>query len=523
MWIDSARIVRDYPVFGSGFDSWPMVFPRYRRPPWTMFFNGEAQNDYIEIAAECGIVGLVLLGWLCWKIARFLFEGSHWIPSRHWALFAALIPAIAIMGFHETLDFCMQIPANAALFVLLVALAMRLVRTYGGAPTGPALSAAARIAVPAAIGLAAVAGLVGIAYQHETVYPDDVPYPASIRANEAVILSHPASPIPHLWLADRVYASTGAWLTQELQSAIWLDPTNPAGHNRYMQALLSEDKKDEALREVATATYLAPGLGNHGYLDVRMIPWLPKDERAAAERGLRKASASGFAGATDGLAQLYLAEGRQLDAARLYQAAAERGPDTSHKFDYTLAAGQLYAQAENRDEAEKLLLAAINLAPDDPRPYNYLIAMVYGPERNVSSASRTIQTAIGNGVSPAPLYLALEEAAARAGDAKLAEAALRKAVSAEPSWANWMRLGGFYLEQGKFARASEAIHHAAEINPQSGEAYFLLAQAEEGAYQYPAARADYQRAIALAPNNPEFKSRSAGLLHKIAEDSASRQ
>jgi tetratricopeptide (TPR) repeat protein/O-antigen ligase len=522
-WVDSAGIVRDYPVFGSGLDSWPTVFPRYQRPPWTMFFAGEAQNDYVEVAAECGIVGLVLLGWLCWKIGRYLFDGAHSIPTRHWALFAALIPAVAIMGFHETLDFCMQIPANALLFVLLVAIALRLVRTYGGTPIGPASGAAARIAVPAAIGLAAIAGLVGIAYQRETVYPDDVPYPASIRDNEAVILSHPASPIPHLWLAERVYKSSGAWLTRELQSAIWLDPTNPAGRDLYVQALLGEGKNQEALREVATATYMAPSLGNHSYLNARLIQWLPKDERAAAEGGLRKASASGFAGSTDGLAELYLAEDRQLDAARLYEAAAQREQDTSRKFGYNLAAGVAYAQAGKRDEAEKILLAAISIVPDDPRSYSDLIGMIYGPEKNAGSATRIIQIALRNGVDPAPLYLALEDDAVRAGDAKLAEAALRAAIKSQPSFSNWMRLGGFYLERGKYERAGEAIHRALEINPQSGEAYYYLAQAEEGTYQYPAARADYQRAAALAPDHPEFRARSLDLAHKIAEDSSSRQ
>ena len=66
------------------------------------------------------------------------------------------------------------------------------------------------------------------------------------------------------------------------------------------------------------------------------------------------------------------------------------------------------------------------------------------------------------------------------------------------------------------------IRRAADINPRSGEAYFYLAQAEEGAYQYSAAKADYQRAIALAPDNPEFKSRSLDLLRKIAEGAQNR-
>ncbi len=514
MWIDSGGIVRDFPLFGSGSDTWPTIFPRYQRPPWTMFFAGEAQNDYVEAAAECGLLGMALLGWLCWTVGRKLYDGAVSIPSRHWPVFAAAIAALIIMAFHETLDFCMQIPANAVMFVLIAGLAMRLVRTYGGAPIRRAGGAGA--AVPAIIAIAA-AGLVGVAYQRETVYPDDLAYPATIRDNETSILEHPASPIPHLWLADRIHRATGVWLTPELRAAIWLDPTNPHPRDRYVQALLSEGKKDEALEQIAISTWSAPELSNHGYLNARLIRWLPAGERAAAERGLRRAMDSGFAGAMDALAQLYFAENRPLDAAALYAAAAGREPDTATRADLTIAAAMACAQAGKRHEAENYLLSAAKLVPGDPRPYNALITAIYGPARNAQAANHIIQVAAENGVGPAQLYSALQDAAQKAGDRQLAEAALRAAVNTDPSYSNWMRLGGYYLAQNQFGPANTAIRRAIAINPDSGEAYFRLAQAEEGAYQYPAARADYDRAIALEPNNAQFKSRSLDLARKIAD------
>jgi tetratricopeptide (TPR) repeat protein/O-antigen ligase len=517
MWVDSAGIVRDYPVFGSGFDSWSTVFPRYQRPPWTRFFSGAAQNDYVEIASEIGIVGLMLLGWLCWMIGRYLVSGADSIPVRHRALFAALVAAIPIMGFHEALDFCMQIPANAMLFALLVALSVRLVRTHRGATEGRLHGVEART-MSAALALVAVVALLGVFYQRETIYPDDLRYPISIHDNQATILSHPASPIPHLWLADRIHDSTGVWPVPELKAAIWLDPTNPAGRDRYVQALLAEGAMQKALRQIAIATYLAPRLSDHGYLNDREIPWLTEDERAAAERGLSQASASGFEGATEGLAQLYTSEGRQSMAAGVYEAAAQRMPNAAGKFELSLAAATSYARAGEHRKAERLLLAAIDLVSDDPRPYSYLIGMVYGPERNTEAAIKTIRLAARNGLSTAPLYLELEDAAQKAGDAKLAEAALRDAVDADPSFSSWIRLGSFYLERGDFAEAGEPIRRALKIDPRSGQAYFLLAQAEEGEYQYSAAQADYQRAIALAPNNSEYRDRSIDLLRKIADN-----
>jgi tetratricopeptide (TPR) repeat protein len=519
MWIDSGGIVRDYPVFGSGFDSWSTVFPHYQRPPWTRFFSGAAQNDYVEITCEVGIVGLVVLGWLGWKIGHYVVIGSHGIPIRHRALFAALVAAISIMGFHEALDFCMQIPANGVLFTLLVALCVRLVRTDSGATQGAPRAVRARMAVPAtALALVAVLGLLAVFYQRETVYPDDLRYPISMHDNQAAILSHPASPIPHLWLADRIHNSTGVWLVPELKAAIWLDPTNPAGRDRYVRALLAEGTRKKALQQIAIATYSAPALSEHGYLSNREIAWLTEDELAAAERGLRQASASGFEGGTEGLAQLYSAEGRESRAASVYEAEAQRTPNAARKLELSLAAATSYARAGESRKAERLLLAAVDLGPDDPRPYSDLIGMVYGPERDTESAINTIRMAARNGLGTAPLYLTLEEAAQKAGDAKLAEAALRDAVNADPSFSGLIRLGSFYLERGNFADASEPIRRALAIDPHSAQAYFLLAETEEGEYEYSAAQSDYQRAIALAPDNSEYKDRSIDLLRKIADN-----
>ena len=146
------------------------------------------------------------------------------------------MPAIVIMGFHEILDFPLQIPANAILFVLLLAIAFRISLADRPQPvhrTGtiaPAGIVASRV-MPAVVAITAALAIVAAARQRETVYPDDLPVPRSVREAEASILSHPSSPYPHLQLADLVFGSTGTWLPNELEAAIWLDPNNPAGRD----------------------------------------------------------------------------------------------------------------------------------------------------------------------------------------------------------------------------------------------------------------------------------------------------
>jgi tetratricopeptide (TPR) repeat protein len=524
LWVDSSGIVRDYPLFGAGLGSWPAVFPHYQRPPWSMFFADEAQNDYVEAAAEGGVLGLLLLGWLCWRVGCSLVQGARGLRSEHWPLFTALVPAVVIMVFHEGLDFPLQIPANAILFVLLIAIALRMAladrqqRVNSPDTFAPPTIFASRV-VPGAVAIIAVVAIVAAARQHETVYPDDLPTATSVREAEVSILSHPSSPIPHLSLTDLVFESTGAWLLRELEAGIWLDPNDPAARDRYVQALVSEGKEPEALKQISASVYLSPSLGSHAYLSPRLMPWLSGEERAAVDNGLRAAVAHGYEGSVASLAQFYLAEGRELAAAQVYEAATHDARDNASQLQYLLAAGEAYASAGERDKAQQFFTAAMEVAPDDPRPYGDLIGLIYVPEKNFSSVTKTIESAINNGINPVPLYLSLDVASETAGDNKTAEVALRQVVNYEPSYSNLMRLAGFYLQHGEFERALGPTRRATELNPESGEVYFYLAQAEEGTYQYSAAKADYQRAIALAPDNATFKSRSVDLLRKIAAGS----
>jgi tetratricopeptide (TPR) repeat protein len=376
--------------------------------------------------------------------------------------------------------------------------------------------------VSAAVAITAALAIVAATHQREAVYPDDLPLARSVVEAEASILSHPSSPYPHVQLADLVFDSAGTWLPKELEAAIWLDPTNPAARDRYVRALVSEGEEQGALSQISTSVYLSPSLESHAYLSPRLMPWLSGKERTAVENGFREAVGNGYEGSVSSLAQFYSAGGRELAAAGVYEDAAHGEHDLFTKVQYQLAGGEAYVRAGKRDKAQRLFTAAMDLAPDNPRSYRDLVALVYGPEKDLSSATGLIQSAMSNGISPAPLYLSFAEAAGAAGDRKAAETALRHAISYEPSFSNMMRMGTFYLSYGEYERASEAIRRAADINPQSAETYFYLAQAEEGAYQYSAAKADYQRAIALAPNNSEIKTRSLELAHKIALGTSNR-
>lgn len=116
------NLIRDFPLFGTGGGSYYDAFVRYRSNEMTAFFD-HAHNDYVEIAADMGLLGassLLLLSVSCLFIAIKTIYTRRSSMSRGVAFGSAMgIVAIAI---HSWVDFNLQIPANALTFVVVISL-----------------------------------------------------------------------------------------------------------------------------------------------------------------------------------------------------------------------------------------------------------------------------------------------------------------------------------------------------------------------------------------------------------------
>jgi putative inorganic carbon (hco3(-)) transporter len=117
------RMWKDYPVFGSGLGSFNAVFPRYSGEGAPQSYT-HAHNDYLEFAAEAGAVGLLLLGLMvCLSfLAALRAQQARADPVMRGISFAAMMAIIALM-IHSSVDFSLQIPANALTFMTLLAFA----------------------------------------------------------------------------------------------------------------------------------------------------------------------------------------------------------------------------------------------------------------------------------------------------------------------------------------------------------------------------------------------------------------
>ena len=120
---DCFRMFRDRPVLGWGLGTFPVVYPQYRSF-YTSFFVNQAHNDYLQLLVETGIPGFGIGLWFL--VLTFRGAGTklqNWTETVNGTLtVAALLGCVGIL-VHSFLDFNLQIPANAALFYVMCAIA----------------------------------------------------------------------------------------------------------------------------------------------------------------------------------------------------------------------------------------------------------------------------------------------------------------------------------------------------------------------------------------------------------------
>jgi len=116
-------LVARRPWFGHGGGSFYTVFPPHKTEPWPWLWD-HAHNDYVEVAADTGLVGLALWVGLgvatAVRAAKLLFDSQ---PRLNRGVGAAALLALCSIGLHSMVDFNLQIPANALTLTVILALA----------------------------------------------------------------------------------------------------------------------------------------------------------------------------------------------------------------------------------------------------------------------------------------------------------------------------------------------------------------------------------------------------------------
>lgn len=124
VFIYALPLLKDKPLTGQGAGSFEAVFPKYPGADIRLHFD-HAHNDYLQFAIEHGLIGMLpLLGFVLlalWRALQAMWRRESLYRSG--VGFGAAMGIVAI-GVHSSTNFNLQIPANAATFVVVCAIAL---------------------------------------------------------------------------------------------------------------------------------------------------------------------------------------------------------------------------------------------------------------------------------------------------------------------------------------------------------------------------------------------------------------
>jgi O-antigen ligase len=126
-WVNTFQIFKDFPIFGSGLGTYLQIFPMYRSF-YTQSFTSHAENDFLQLASEVGIIGFGLLSVLFFYLFLKALSGIRSLsgrePGRYIAI-GGLVGMVALM-FHSLVERNIQVPSNAFLYTFIFALVLRM-------------------------------------------------------------------------------------------------------------------------------------------------------------------------------------------------------------------------------------------------------------------------------------------------------------------------------------------------------------------------------------------------------------
>jgi hypothetical protein len=133
-WRDATRIIADFPLAGTGLGTFGRAMLVYQSGRRDLMY-AQAHNDYLQLAAEGGVlVGVpaaVAMAFLVRGIRRRMASPDDDVLTS-WVRVGAVAGLVGI-GVQSVMEFSLQMPGNAVMFVFVAALAMHRPRRSGRA------------------------------------------------------------------------------------------------------------------------------------------------------------------------------------------------------------------------------------------------------------------------------------------------------------------------------------------------------------------------------------------------------
>jgi O-antigen ligase len=123
----AVAIIKDYPLFGSGAGTYPILQHHYKSP---LLGNTEmskkAHNDYLELLANQGVIGFTLFAMAIFMLYRRLFMAlkKQAKPNAMYGIQVGCFCSSTAILLHSLADFNFHLPVNTVYFFLILAIAI---------------------------------------------------------------------------------------------------------------------------------------------------------------------------------------------------------------------------------------------------------------------------------------------------------------------------------------------------------------------------------------------------------------
>jgi len=118
IWRDTVAMIRENWLTGVGLGAFETAYPIYSKSNGSVIIS-QAHNDYLQIVADCGVIGGAIAVWFVVVLFRNLILAMQHQDEVKAVMALGCGGGLVAMLVHSLFDFNLQIPSNALLFLTL--------------------------------------------------------------------------------------------------------------------------------------------------------------------------------------------------------------------------------------------------------------------------------------------------------------------------------------------------------------------------------------------------------------------
>ncbi|HMG74655.1 MAG TPA: O-antigen ligase family protein [Pyrinomonadaceae bacterium] len=123
LWNDTWKLIKQHPWTGVGFGAYFLAIPQYQTVSGKLKFE-QAHNDYLDLAANGGLIAVGLAGWFMVMVIRRARSSWGSVDAYRRAACFGAMAGILDVAVHSLLDFGLQVTSIAVVFAALVVIAV---------------------------------------------------------------------------------------------------------------------------------------------------------------------------------------------------------------------------------------------------------------------------------------------------------------------------------------------------------------------------------------------------------------